>query len=95
MGRSSPDSNIAGFKPGETKCPHELFYGDVPKWARYLQTFGEVRIVKSAASIQSKLENKGHPVSLLAIHSITMLETYIISLLSTNTVSSTLVMYNG
>ena len=19
-------------KPGETKCPHKLFYGDVPKW---------------------------------------------------------------
>ena len=46
-------------KPGETKCPQELLYGDVPKWARYLQTFGEVGVVKSAAAIQSKLENKG------------------------------------
>ena len=48
-------------KPGETKCPHELFFGSVPKWARYLRTFGEVGIVKSAASIQSKLDNKGRP----------------------------------
>ena len=48
-------------KPGETKCPHELFFGDVPKWARYLRTFGEIGVVKSAAAIQRKLENKGRP----------------------------------
>ena len=40
-------------KSGETKCPYE--------WARYFCTFGEVGIVKNAASIQSKLENKGRP----------------------------------
>ena len=48
-------------KPGETKCPYELFFGTLPNWARYLRTFGEVGIVKSSNPIQNKLDNKGQP----------------------------------
>ena len=48
-------------KPRETKCPHKLVFGNAPKWAQFLCTFGEIGIVKSAQAIQSKLENKGRP----------------------------------
>ena len=62
-GRGRALLNKAGFnlKPRETKCPHELFFGDVLKWARYLRIFGEVGVVKSATSIQSTLDNKSQP----------------------------------
>ena len=43
--------DLITVKPGETKCPHELFFDEVLKGARYLCTLGKVGVVKSAASI--------------------------------------------
>ena len=48
-------------KPDQTKCLYKLFFNSLPKWARYLRTFGEIGIVKSADEIQSKIDDKGKP----------------------------------
>ena len=46
-------------KEGE-KCPFEKFYGEMPKYAGYLKTFGEIGIVTiSNTSKKSKLEDRG------------------------------------
>ena len=51
--------DLITVKPGKTKCPHKLFFWMSPNWARYRCTCGKVRIVKSAKTIQNKLDNKG------------------------------------
>ena len=46
-------------KAGEEKCAYEKFFGKLPKWVRYLRTFGEVGIIKDNEKMQGKLNNKG------------------------------------
>jgi hypothetical protein len=45
--------------PGETKCPYEKFYGNLPNWMRYLRVFGEIGVVKEHGDIKGKLKNRG------------------------------------
>ena len=48
-------------RPGRTKPPHTLFYGEDAKYARSLRTFGEMAVVAihEGKKMRSKLDNRG------------------------------------
>ena len=38
------------------KCPYKKFHGKIPDYAKYLRTFGEMVVVRSIATVKSRLE---------------------------------------
>ena len=48
---------------GETHCPHVKFFGELPKYARELKTFGEIGIaaIHENKKIRGKLDDRGRP----------------------------------
>ena len=45
--------------PHKEKCAHEKFYKKIPDYAKYLNTLGEMGVVRSIATIKEKLEDRG------------------------------------
>ena len=47
------------------KCSYELFYGECPKYARHIRTFGEIAIITDNTKIKGKLADRGKPCMFL------------------------------
>ena len=40
-------------------CSHKLFFGELPRYARHLRTFGEIAVVTDHTRIKNKLADRG------------------------------------
>ena len=49
----------------ESESSYEMFYGEKPRYARYLRTFGEIAILANHEKIKGKLNDRGKPALFL------------------------------
>ena len=58
---TATDLNNIMITDNKTQSPHEMVYGDKPKFSKRLRTFGEVAIIKKGEmkQIKPKLDNRG------------------------------------